>query len=230
MPTASTKPRELRAFLHAHGESTQVEFVPFGVDEHAFAPSVVEPSVDVVTVGADPHRDLELFIASAAEMSGRTFRLVTTAERARSLGTLPPNVTIETDIPFDAMRLRLAEARVVALPVRENSYSGATTVLLQAMALAKPVVVTRTQAIATGYGLSDGENCRLVEPGDAAGFQRSLAGVLRDEWHARALGARARAYRGGWTHLDSLHRSNRGCSPRSMCRTEGLAAGVGRRG
>jgi glycosyltransferase involved in cell wall biosynthesis len=183
---------ELRAFLHAHGESTQVEFVPFGVDEHAFAPSVVEPSVDVVTVGADPHRDLELFIASAAEMSGRTFRLVTTAERARSLGTLPPNVTIETDIPFDAMRLRLAEARVVALPVRENSYSGATTVLLQAMALAKPVVVTRTQAIATGYGLSDGENCRLVEPGDAAGFQRSLAGVLRDEWHARALGARAR--------------------------------------
>jgi len=81
----------------------------------------------------------------------------------------------------------------VALPVLDNSYSGATTVLLQAMALAKPVVVSRTKAIASGYGLADGENCRLVGPGDAHAFQRALVDVLRDEWHARALGAQARA-------------------------------------
>jgi glycosyltransferase involved in cell wall biosynthesis len=60
------------------------------------------------------------------------------------------------------------------------------------MALGKPVVVSRTKAIASGYGLVDGENCRLVEPGDAEGFARTLTSVLRDEWHARALGARAR--------------------------------------
>jgi glycosyltransferase involved in cell wall biosynthesis len=183
---------ELRAFLDAHGESARVDFVPFGVDEVAFAPAVVQTSADVVTVGADPHRDLDLFVRVASEMANRTFRLVTTADRAGALGSLPPNVVVEKDIPLDVMRLRLAEARVVALPVLENSYSGATTVLLQAMALAKPVVVTRTQAIATGYGLVDGENCRLVEPGDAEGFQRALSGVLRDEWHARALGGRAR--------------------------------------
>jgi glycosyltransferase involved in cell wall biosynthesis len=183
---------ELRAFMHAHGESARVDFVPFGVDERAFAPSVVEPSADVVTVGADPHRDYELFVRVASDMANLTFRLVTTADRAGALGTLPPNVVVEKDIPLDAVRLRLTEARVVALPVLENSYSGATTVLLQAMALAKPVVVTRTKAIATGYELVDGENCRLVEPGDAQGFQRALSGVLRDEWHARSLGARAR--------------------------------------
>ena len=64
--------------------------------------------------------------------------------------------------------------------------------LLQAMALGKPVVVSRTKAIASGYGLVDGENCCLVEPGDAAAFGRALSSVLRDEWHARSLGARAR--------------------------------------
>ena len=90
------------------------------------------------------------------------------------------------------MRARLAGARVVALPVRENSYSGATTVLLQAMALAKPVVVTRTRAIATGYGLVDGENCRLVAPGDDEAFERSLAELLGDEEQARAIGVAAR--------------------------------------
>jgi glycosyltransferase involved in cell wall biosynthesis len=102
-------------------------------------------------------------------------------------------VEVETDLPFDDMRRRLAEARLVALPVRENSYSGATTVLLQAMALEKPVVVTRTSAIETGYGLVDGENVRLVAPGDEAGFERALADVLRDDFHARALGVSARA-------------------------------------
>ena len=93
------------------------------------------------------------------------------------------------------MRRRLAEARVVALPVRENSYSGATTVLLQAMALAKPVVVTRTKAIATGYGLVDGENCRLVAPGDEAGFERALCAVCCATSSTRALSARARERR-----------------------------------
>ena len=71
------------------------------------------------------------------------------------------------------MRDRLASARVVALPVRDNSYSGATTTLLQAMAMAKPVVVSRTAAIAAGYELEDGVNCRLVEPGDGAAFERA---------------------------------------------------------
>jgi glycosyltransferase involved in cell wall biosynthesis len=183
---------ELVAFMAEHGESRRVDFVPFGVDERAFVPSVAQPSVDVVMAGADPHRDVDLFIGVAAETPNRTFRLITTRDRARTLPPLPPNLEVESDIPLADMKRSLEEARVVALPVLDNSYSGATTVLLQAMALGKPVVVTRTRAIATGYGLVDGENCRLAEPGDAAAFARALTGVLRDEWHARSLGARAR--------------------------------------
>lgn len=183
---------ELRSWMAAHGGSTRVEFVPFGVDELAFAPANAQPAADVVSIGADPHRDVELLLAVAVAMPNRTFRLVTTRDRARSLVTVPANVEVEVDLPFGEMRRRLETARAVALPVRDNSYSGATTVLLQAMAAGKPVVVSRTKAIASGYGLVDGENCRLVEPGDAAAFQRALGDVLRDEWHARALGATAR--------------------------------------
>ena len=183
---------ELNAFLTSYAESTRTEFVPFGVDAQAFAPTVAQPAVDVVMAGADPHRDVDVFVGLAAEMPNRSFRLVTTVDRAKALSSPPTNLEIEVDIAFDAMKQRLEEARVVALPVLDNSYSGATTVLLQAMALGKPIVVTRTKAIATGYGLVDGENCRLVEPGDPQGFGRAVASVLRDEWHARSLGARAR--------------------------------------
>jgi glycosyltransferase involved in cell wall biosynthesis len=184
---------ELRNWLAGYGFSPRVAFIPFGVDPAAFRPEAAPATVDVVSVGADPHRDFELLLRVASRMPGVSFLIVTTRDRRRGLAALPENVVVETDIPFDEMRRRLAEARVVALPVRENSYSGATTVLLQAMALGKPVVVSRTNAIATGYGLVDGENCRLVAPGDDAGFERALADVLRHEFHARALGASGRA-------------------------------------
>jgi glycosyltransferase involved in cell wall biosynthesis len=182
---------DIRRWVAANGGSARVEFVPFGVDTSSFAAD--GSGAGVVSVGADPHRDFDLLLRVAGRMPDVPFRIVTTADHARALPPVPENVSLEQDLPFEEMRRRLAEARLVALPVRENSYSGATTVLLQAMALEKPVVVTRTSAIASGYGLVDGENVRLVEPGDDEGFEKALADVLRDEWHARALGASARA-------------------------------------
>ena len=156
-------------------------------------PRDVPRAHDVVSVGADPHRDFELLARGRADAPRRRASPSSRpATRARALADVPANVAVEVDLPFERMRERLEGARVVALPVRENTYSGATTVLLQAMALEKPVVVSRTSAIATGYGLVDGENCRLVEPGDAACFAKSVRDVLGDELHARALGAGAR--------------------------------------
>jgi glycosyltransferase involved in cell wall biosynthesis len=90
------------------------------------------------------------------------------------------------------VRDRMARARVIALPVRDNTYSGATTTLLQAMAMAKPVIVSRTAAIAHGYGLEDGVNCRLVEPGDVDGFERLVLETLTGADAGAALGIRAR--------------------------------------
>lgn len=170
-----------------------VLFVPFGVDVTAFRPvpeRVVD--MDVVSVGADPRRDFDLLSLVAARRPEWRVRIVATADRARSLGNLPANVVLEMDIPLAEVRDRLAEARVVALPVRENSYSGATTVLLQAMAMGKPVVVSRTEAIAGGYGLEDGVNCRLVEPGDPNALERAVLDLLADERGAAGLGLRAR--------------------------------------
>ena len=169
----------LRAWLGS--SAPPVHFVPFGVDVAAFSPDQTSAQeVDVVSVGADPYRDFELLRDIALRQSKLRFVIVATAERARSLGELPANVDVDTDVPLETVRERLAQGRVVALPVRGNSYSGATTTLLQALALAKPVVVSRTAAIAQGYGLEDGVNCSLVEPGDDDAFERALLETLAD--------------------------------------------------
>jgi glycosyltransferase involved in cell wall biosynthesis len=174
-------------------DSPPVVFVPFGVDVEAFRPrDRLDPQVDVLSVGADPLRDFELLLAIAARRPELRFRIVATAERARALTPIPENVAIETDVPLETVRERFAEARVVALPVQANSYSGATTVLLQAMAMAKPVVVSRTDAVADGYGLEDGGNCRLVAPGDADAFERAVSDLLEHTNAATVLGERAR--------------------------------------
>jgi glycosyltransferase involved in cell wall biosynthesis len=169
-----------------------VVFIPFGVDVQAFRPGYnadAGVNVDVVSVGADPHRDFKLLVGVASRHPELSFHVVATEEWGRLLGTPPANVSFESGLSLAQVRDRLAAARVVALPVKPNSYSGATTVLLQAMALAKPVVVSRTDAIATGYGLEDRTNCRLVEPGDPDAFEQALLETLADPG---TLGARAR--------------------------------------
>jgi glycosyltransferase involved in cell wall biosynthesis len=170
-----------------------VVFVPFGVDTTHFAPSPVPADVDVLSVGSDPRRDFELLVRAAQRNPAVSFRLIASSDHARALGSTPPNLAVETDVPFEVMRERLGATRVVALPVIENAYSGATTVLLQAMASGKPVVVSRTSAISEGYGLADGRNCRLVPPGDGEAFERAILDMLADKEAAAALGAEARA-------------------------------------
>ena len=76
--------------------------------------------------------------------------------------------------------------------------------LLQAMAHGKPVVVSRTAAIAEGYGLEDGENCRLVPPGDGrrsrtrsrAARRRAAASVMGGEGPEHGRGVLLGAFRG----------------------------------
>jgi len=170
-----------------------VVFLPFAVDVDVFRPDPARTSeTDVVSVGADPRRDFELLVEVASRHRELSFRIVATADRARTLPPLPENVALEVDLSLDEARERLADARVVALPVRENSYSGATTALLQAMALGKPVVVSRTAAIVLGYELEDGVNCRLVEPGDAEALERAILETLTGADAGLALGSRAR--------------------------------------
>ena len=181
----------LRSWLGPGGPS--VEFVAFGVDSEHFRPDgAATLEHDVVSVGADPRRDFGLLVELARRRPERSFRIVASSDNARALTSLPANVRLEVDLPFSLIRDCLVRARTVVLPVRDNTYSGATTTLLQAMSCGRPVVVTRTAAIAHGYHLEDGVNCRLVPAGDLSAMEDAVDGVLEDDGGAEALGRRAR--------------------------------------
>ena len=184
----------LKKWLNENGLTVPVSFIPFGVDTEYFRPSLenISYQVDVFSMGGDVQRDYSLLLSYAQTHSNTQVMVVTSKETARTLEQVPGNVTVICDVPFSDIRDLFARARVVALPVKENTYSGATTTLLQAMAMAKPVVISQVGAIRDGYGLKDGENCLFVRPGDIASFGKAIDRLLSDGFLADKLGKNAR--------------------------------------
>ena len=164
---------------------------------------VSHPDVDVVSVGADPHRDFELLLEGAPVACRRRASSSSRRASSRSVARRPGRATLRSSSTWRSTRCAggSSAARVVALPVRDNSYSGATTVLLQAMALAKPIVVTRTAAIATGYGLEDGQTCDSWRRETCASFGRALTGVLSNQAACASARREGAAYGGARAHL-----------------------------
>ena len=177
------------------GAGADVRFVPFGVETDYFDNSKITQGsvkeVDVLSVGADPQRDYALLISVAKALPEISFRVVTTRVVEPIFSDSPRNIEILCDISLDSYRSELAAAKLVVLPVKQNSYTGATTTLLQAMALKRPVIVTRTDAIYKGYGLENGKNCILVNPDDESGLIDGIRNLLKDTDKAERIGASA---------------------------------------
>jgi glycosyltransferase involved in cell wall biosynthesis len=98
-------------------------------------------------------------------------------DRVRFLGTIPRRNLVE----------RYRRAAVFCLPSRQEGFG---IVFLEAMACGKPVVAAR--AAATPETVLDGETGLLVDPDDAEGLARALAGLLADPDRRRAMGEAGR--------------------------------------
>ncbi|MEM9296795.1 MAG: glycosyltransferase [Bacteroidota bacterium] len=177
--------------------SNKVKFFPFGAplaslnarkatsDEH-------QKLTKIVSVGGDPKRDYETVLKVAASLPEIDFSIVASDIHKPVLRNAPSNVCVQYKLPFDQMLNELLSAKVVLLCSKENNYSGATTVLLQAMALGKPVIVTRTQAIIKGYGFENAKHLIFIKPGSVEQGICSIKKLLSSETEALEMGKRGK--------------------------------------
>jgi glycosyltransferase involved in cell wall biosynthesis len=113
-------------------------------------------------------------------------------------GPLPDNVDVEWTMPLPDFLERMARARLVVVPlVNESSDFGQTTVV-QALSLGKPVVATRSPGI-VDY-VTDGQEGFLVGAGDADALRAAVARLDEDDDLRRACGERARERARGSTY------------------------------
>ena len=182
-----------------------VFFLPAGVDTEYFAPMQKQQDIDVLSIGADPFRDFVTLLGAAKRLPSRKFRIITRAATAEGFGAVPRNVEVLTDIPMSAIREHMASSRCVALPVRDNTYSGATTVLLQAMSMAKPVIANNVAANKDGYGFADGKNCVYVSVADVESLSKAIERLLANDESSREIGAAAREHVVAALSLELFH-------------------------
>ncbi|MBA4388130.1 MAG: hypothetical protein C0404_09125 [Verrucomicrobia bacterium] len=168
----------------------------FGVDTGFWCPdSSAMNNGYVLSVGNDFRRDYNLLLRVAAEMPARKFVILT---RIKIEAAVPPNVEIRgsswhkealTDIQ---LRDLYRGAACVALPLKESHQPSGQSVALQAMACGKPVIVTRTTGLWHKTLMKDGENVRLVPPGDAEALRTAIDNMFTDRDVAKGLGANGR--------------------------------------
>lgn len=174
----------------------RLHYVPLGIDTDFYAEQPwEEATATVVSAGEDMFRDHALLV-----------------EAVRRVRPHVPGVRLElatshpVDLPDDlgtlyrqrmdgAMRGLYARSSVVAVALRPTRTGSGLTVVLEAMASGRPIVVTANP------GMSDyvehGVDGLLVPPGDVDAFAAALRGLLADpqrcEEMGRAAAARARA-------------------------------------
>lgn len=103
--------------------------------------------------------------------------------------SFPANVTVLTDIPYARYRELLSAARVVLIPLEPHVYSSGQVVILEAMALGKPVITTRV--LGSEDYIDDGVDGLLVAPGDHQDLRAAIDKVLSNPALEQAMGHNA---------------------------------------
>jgi Glycosyl transferases group 1 len=127
----------------------------------------------------------------AMDGNAATLRIVTFGpETLGWTGPLPKNVEVEWTMPLHDFLERMAGARIVAVPLRDGSSDFGQTTLVQALALGKPLVATRSPGV-IDY-VDDGREGLLVDAGDVAGYREAIVRLEEDIGLREAFSQRAR--------------------------------------
>lgn len=183
------------------GLRTRFAFVPYGLHvddrEALLAAGAAAPAGRpvIVTAGKSGRDYATLFQA----MVGLDAELRVICDLPEKVPPVPPgaHVTVLSSCHGRAYLTELAQAALVVVPVEVSDISAGQMVLIQAMCLGRPVIVTDTPTV-RDYA-TDGEDAILVPIRDAAAMQAAIRRVLTDDALRARLSAAAAA------RFDSSH-------------------------
>lgn len=102
---------------------------------------------------------------------------------------IPSHVTVLHEIPREDYLKKLRRCRLVALPLLNTERATGQVVLLEAMAMGKPVITTRSPG--TVDTIEHEKNGILIEPGDAEALAHKIAQLWNDPTLREKIGAAA---------------------------------------
>jgi glycosyltransferase involved in cell wall biosynthesis len=180
-----------RVIVHARSQAEALgdkgAFLPLPADGDFAAARAVAREDGSVFTGGGADRDFAALVEAAR---GEETRLEIVAFAPGAVGgDLPSNVRVRGPLRPHEFLERMASAAVVAVAVREPRSPHGQTTLVQALALGKPVVATRSAGL-VDY-VEDGREGLLVEAGDVDGYRSAIRRLLDDPAFREACGRRA---------------------------------------
>jgi glycosyltransferase involved in cell wall biosynthesis len=169
---------------------SRVDFIFDKVDHRFFRPQKVETGSYILAVGQE-QRDYETLLRA---ISGTDIKLVVVASSPWSTSRIRMDgigeVTVLSHIPYRELWTLYAKARLVVVPLFAVDYAAGVNTALEAMAMAKPLVVSRTRGIAD-Y-IVHNETGLYVSPGDAAELREVILALWGKAEERKRLGTNAR--------------------------------------
>lgn len=174
----------------------RLAYVPYAADTGFWSPRpAAEPSDErplIVACGRE-HRDYATLAAACGDLPVRirvaAGSLFSPSAREDRPDAWPANFDVGFAEPL-ALRDLYARAAVVAVPLVPTDFQAGVTVIVEAMAMGKALVVSATDG--QRDVIEDGVTGVMVPPGDAGTLRDAIARLIADPAERRRLGANAR--------------------------------------
>jgi glycosyltransferase involved in cell wall biosynthesis len=198
---------------HLGFPAARVSYIPHFVDEMFWRP---QPEVavvpDLICAAGNEMRDYPTLLEAVTGLNVRchiaTDRVKLKAgqkSKAYSLETLanqlPANVTLGKLALHDLRRL-YAQSALVIVPIQPSNSDNGVTVILEAMAMAKTVICSRTEGQVDV--IEDGVTGFYVNPQDPLALRAIISRLLAEPDTRQRVGAQAQAYATSYHRLDQF--------------------------
>lgn len=171
----------------------RTSIILFGVDTRFWTPGEALSEDFIFSVGQDPSRDFDTLIRAEVEVQVRLHTaLPIIVPPARSNVVLTSGSYRHGKLTDVELRDLYRRSLAVVVPLKDVYQPTGYSVTLQAMACGKPVVLSRIRGLWAPELLIDGENCLLVEPGNAEALATAIKRLAADPELCRRLGKAAR--------------------------------------
>ena len=169
----------------------RVHLLPLGIDSE-FYPQQPWPEQTglVVSAGEDRMRDHELLVEAVRRVRETVPSVHLELASSLPVPVEPALLTVHRRRMNGEMRDLYRRSTVVAVALHQTPLGSGLTVVLEAMASGRPIVVTANPGI--DEYVEHGVTGTLVPPGDPAAFARALRDLLSDSDRAREMGRNAR--------------------------------------